>query len=145
EVERADLVVLAPAAPVLAALRGLVHVLASELPVLLVARVLQLELGRHWNVLVVAERKGSPQSSGRAVGASTNAFQFNSIQYSSLAGPGHFLCSPKESNQRKGIPGAPPLPRKLVADSTALLDRPGGLRNSRTASTLAITWGVKIH
>jgi len=33
---------------------------------------------------------------------------------------------------------------KLVADSTALLDRPGGLRNSRTSSTPAYSLGV-IH
>ena len=47
EVERADLVVLAPAAPVLVALRRLVHVLARQLAVLLVARVLELGFGRH--------------------------------------------------------------------------------------------------
>jgi len=27
--------------------------------------------------------------------------------YSPLAGPGYFLCSPKESNQRKEFPGSP--------------------------------------
>ena len=32
-----------------------------------------------------------------------------------LAGPGDSLCSPKESHQRKGIPGSAPLPRKLAA------------------------------
>ena len=29
-------------------------------------------------------------------------------------GAGDFLCSPKESHQRKGFPGSPPLPRNLV-------------------------------
>ena len=53
-----------------------------------------------------------------------------------------FLCSPKESHQRKGLPGSPPLPRKLVAVSPVLLDRPGSLRNSRTNSTLADSSGA---
>ncbi len=47
EVERADLVVLAPAAPVLVALRRLVYVLARQLAVLLVARVHDLGFGCH--------------------------------------------------------------------------------------------------
>ena len=34
--------------------------------------------------------------------------------YGRLAAPGDFLCSPKESHQRKGFPGSPPLPRNLV-------------------------------
>ncbi|HKU71885.1 MAG TPA: hypothetical protein VJQ51_13705 [Burkholderiales bacterium] len=34
---------------------------------------------------------------------------------------------------------------KLVADSTALLDRPGELRNSRTASALAMTVGGRFQ
>ena len=69
EVERADLVVLAPAAPVLVALRRLVHVLARQLAVLLVAGVLELELGRHVESLLECGR--GPQSSQRRGAAST--------------------------------------------------------------------------
>jgi hypothetical protein len=66
------------------------------------------------------------------------------LLYGPLAGPSDFLCSPKESHQRKGIPGSSPLPRELVAVPPVLLDRPGGPRNSRKGSTLTSRSGANL-
>src|SRR5689334_12396755 len=51
------------------------------------------------------------------------------------------LLAQKKVTKEKGAPVRRRYLAKLVADSTALLDRPGRLRNSRTASTLAVTVG----
>ena len=66
--------------------------------------------------------------------------------YDSLAGAGDFLLrAQKKVTKEKGAPVRRRYLAKLVADSTALLDRPGELRNSRTASALAMTVGGRFQ
>jgi hypothetical protein len=47
-----------------------------------------------------------------------------------------FFAPPKKVTKERGIPGSPQLAR-FPARYLALLDQPGGLRNSRTVATLA--------
>jgi len=54
-------------------------------------------------------------------------------------------CSPKKKvTKEEGRPGSPPRPRKLVR-SPVLLDRPGGLRNSRQVIVLITLWACGVY
>jgi hypothetical protein len=83
-------------------------------------------------MLRAAMQRGGARGAPKGCGVVGVPLFLHWLLYGPLAGPGDFLLlAQKKVTKEKGRPGSPPLPRELVAVPPALLDRPGGLRNSR--------------